>query len=184
MSMCTLPLASELETARIRTHVRCPAAPADRPSDPSPRRLRASSPVAGGRPVSELRSEIDGLAAVDVAAMPSAELGAHIRELCAARDRLDGQIERAITEFDTQGMCEADGAQSTASWLRGRCLLPGSEASARVRTARMLRELPRTAAALEAGDISLGHARAIAMLAADTDAETTRGVEEQLIEVA
>jgi hypothetical protein len=50
---------------------------------------------AGGVVVSELRSALDGLAAVDVAALPAAALGEHIHELLTARNRLDGEIERA-----------------------------------------------------------------------------------------
>lgn len=134
--------------------------------------------------MSELRSAIDGLAAIDVAGVPAVGLGGHIRELMTQRDRLDGQIQRALTVFDQQGFCEADGAGSTAGWLRGRCRLAATEASARVKTARFLRGLPVTRAALEAGDISLAHARSIAMLAADTDVDATRGVEAALVEVA
>ena len=102
----------------------------------------------------------------------------------AARNRLDGEIQRRLGVFDARRYGEADGAPSTASWLRGRCLQAGQEASARVKTARLLRQLPVTAAALAAGLISLAHARAVAMLAADTDVATTRGIEAQLIEVA
>src|SRR3954471_11268958 len=134
--------------------------------------------------VSAVAAAIDGLAAVDVGGMPAAALGAHIRALMVERDRLDGAIERALGVFDAAGYGEADGAASTASWLRGRCRVSGGEASARVRTARMLRQLPATAAALEAGAVSLAHARVIAQLAADTDLAATRRVEEQLVALA
>lgn len=116
----------------------------------------------------ELRSAIDGLAAVEVGGLPAAALGEHIRALMQQRNRLDGQIQRALTTFDGRGYCEADGAPSTASWLRGRCRISGSEAASRIKTARMMRELPHTTAALEAGAITLGHARAIATLADET----------------
>jgi hypothetical protein len=134
--------------------------------------------------MSELRSALDGLAAVDVAGMPAVVLGADIQELLTARNRLDGEIERRIGVFDAQGMSAADGCPSTASWLRGHCRLAPSDASARTKTARILRELPKTAESLQSGDMSYDHARQIAMLAADTDPEITRGVEEQLIYVA
>jgi hypothetical protein len=134
--------------------------------------------------VSELRSALDGLAAVDVSALPDADVGWRIEELSAARHRLDGEIQRLVAVFDARGLGQLDGAPSTASWLRGRCRLAPTEASARVKTARTLRELPRVAAALGAGEIGLAHARAIAMLADDVGPDTTRGVEEQLVEVA
>jgi len=134
--------------------------------------------------MSELAVAIDGLAAVDVADMPAPALGEHIRGLMAARDRLDGQISRALQVFDARRYCESDGAASTAAWLRGRSRIAGSEASARVKTARVLREMTATATALEDGMITLAHARAIAQLATDTDVATTRQVEAQLIELA
>jgi hypothetical protein len=134
--------------------------------------------------MSELRSAIDGLGAIDVADLPAPALGEHLQELMEARNKLDGQIERALAVFDARGYCETDGAASTASWLRGRCRVSGSEASTRVKTARGLRELPATAAALEAGAITLSHAQAITMLASDTDVRATQDVEEQLVALA
>jgi hypothetical protein len=133
--------------------------------------------------VSELRSALDGLATVDVAALPAGALGDHIHDLFDARNRLDGVIERAIGAFDAQGMGEIDGCPSTASWLRGRCRLAPAEASARVRTARVLRELPMVATALSEGEISFDHARAVALLAHETDIADTRTVQRQLVEV-
>ena len=132
----------------------------------------------------DLDSSLDGLAAVDVESMPAAALGPHIRALMQARDRLDGQISRALQVFDARGYCESDGAASTAGWLRGRTLISGSEAASRVKTARGLRELTATAKALEDGQITLAHARAIALLATETDLATTRQIEGQLIELA
>jgi hypothetical protein len=134
--------------------------------------------------MSELATAIDGLAAVDIDGLPAAALGVHIRAMMRERNRLDGQIERALAVFDQRGCCSTDGAPSTASWLRGRCRISGGEASGRVRTARTLRDLPATAAALEAGAITLNHARAIAMLASDTDLSATQRVEEQLVALA
>jgi hypothetical protein len=134
--------------------------------------------------VGELDTAIDGLAAVDVDGMGASVLGAHIRRLMTARDRLDGQIGRALQVFDARGYGESDGAASTASWLRGRSHISGAEASARVKTARALRDLPATARALEDGAITFAHARAIAMLAAETDLAATQQIEAQLVELA
>ena len=134
--------------------------------------------------MSRLQSAIDGLAAVDTDGMPAPELGAHLRGLMAARNRLDGQIERTLAVFDARGYCETDGAASTAAWLRGRCNIAASDASGRVKTARGLRDLRATAEALEAGAITLAHARAITMLADETDLKATQEIEEQLVALA
>jgi hypothetical protein len=127
---------------------------------------------------------LDGLAAVDVAGLPDAAVGPEIEELVIARNRIDGEIQRRIGVFDARGLGEWDGAPSTASWLRGRCRLLGADASARVRTARALRELPMIATALDEGEISFDHARAVALLAHETDIADTRRVQRQLLDVA
>jgi hypothetical protein len=81
-------------------------------------------------------------------------------------------------------MGQADGAPTTASWLKGRCRITALEAGARVKTARMLRELPLVARAFEAGEISFEHARAVALLAHETDVADTRKVQRQILDVA
>ena len=134
--------------------------------------------------MSELRSALDGLATVDVGGLPDAALGPEIEELLTARNRIDGQIQRRIGVFDARGLGEFDGAPSTASWLRGRCRLAPIEASVRVKTARMLRELPMVSTALEEGEISFDHARAVALLAHETDVADTRKVQRQIVDVA
>src|SRR4051812_11707163 len=146
--------------------------------------MRVGRPGDKGAPMSRLESAIDGLDAVDPDGMSASALGAHVRTLMAARNRLDGQIERALAVFDARGYGEADGAASTAAWLRGRCNIAASDASGRVKTARGLRDLHATAEALEAGAITLAHAHAITLLADETDLKATQEIEEQLVALA
>jgi Domain of unknown function (DUF222) len=134
----------------------------------------------------DLHGCLDGLLGADDTNAPvsGAVVGADLAELVRARHRLDAVIQRRLAVFDGRGLAAADGVPSTAAWLRGKTRISGGEASGRVKTARLLGELPATAAALAAGQITLDHARAIASLATDTDVAATRAVEEGLVAVA
>jgi uncharacterized protein DUF222 len=140
----------------------------------------------GSARADDLHACLDGMLAGDDpdVGLSGAGLGAEITELVRARHRLDALIERRLGVVDARGLAECDGVASTAAWLRGKCRIAGAEASGRVKTARMLRELPATAKALADGAITLDHARAIASLAKDTDLAATRQVEAGLVDVA
>jgi hypothetical protein len=134
----------------------------------------------------DLHACLDGLqgGGPDGAMLTGVAEGAALAELVRARHRLDAVIESRLARFDARGLAEADGVASTAAWLRGKTRMAGAEASGRVKTARLLGDLPETTAALERGEISLDHARVIAGLAKDTDLAATQRVEAGLVEVA
>src|SRR5664280_92911 len=74
---------------------------------------------------------------------------------------------------------------STAAWLRGACRLSAGEAGERVRTARVLADdLPVTADALAAGDLSYAHARVLAAAAPELPADKLGALEPVLVEAA
>jgi hypothetical protein len=56
--------------------------------------------------VSELRSAIDGLAAVDVPMLPDGALESDLTELRMAINRLEAQFERRLAVFDARGIAE------------------------------------------------------------------------------
>ncbi|MGI8680540.1 MAG: DUF222 domain-containing protein [Mycobacteriales bacterium] len=88
------------------------------------------------------------------------------------------------TTFDARGGATADGAVSTAAWLRRTCRLAPGAARERVVVARELAELPRTAAELAAGDISYRHAALIATATADLPDADAPPAEEILLAAA
>src|SRR5664280_1958699 len=86
---------------------------------------------------------------------------------------------------DRRGAAGVTGAVSTAAWLRGACRLSAGEAGERVRTARVLADdLPVTADALAAGDLSYVHARVLAAAAPELPADPLGALEPVLVEAA
>lgn len=98
--------------------------------------------------MSTLISAIDEYAGADLGAFPDAALAADLADLRGAIDRLEAQWLRRLAAFDARGGAAADGAVSTAAWLRGTCRLAPGAARERVVVARELAELPATAAEL------------------------------------
>ena len=89
----------------------------------------------------------------------------------------------ALGAFDASGEAAADGA-STASWLRSQLRLDRNTANAMVHTARALRDLPQTTAALGSGQISYQHAVAISAVTRDAPLETVLATEAEMIVIA
>ena len=91
-----------------------------------------------------------------------------LTELTAAvrreQARLDAVLMEAVGEVDARGSYTLDGALTAGAWLRMTTRLTPGEASATVRTARVLRSgaLPQVRAALGAGEVSGEHAQVIA----------------------
>src|SRR6266550_7242980 len=109
-----------------------------------------------------LGAVLAGLAAEDLTVLPDAALADGLVELRRMIEGLEAQWLRRLEVFDRRGAAAASGAVSTAGWLRSACRLAPSAARARVELARALPGLPDTAAALAAGEISVGHAGQIA----------------------
>jgi hypothetical protein len=106
--------------------------------------------------MSTVLSALAGLAAVDAHALTDGELAERLVEVERAARMVEGVRAATLAVFDARGVGVADNALSTAAWLRHRCQLGHGEAKQRVQTARALRELPKTAAALSAGRSASG----------------------------
>jgi Domain of unknown function (DUF222) len=111
--------------------------------------------------VSELRSALDGLAEVDLAGLSDAALLELVAEWSTATNRMTAALSRAVRSADRRHAYARDGALSMKAWLRGACHLAPAEASAVLVTGRRLEQLPVTAAAFGAGEITATHARVI-----------------------
>lgn len=102
------------------------------------------------------------LAAHDPGTVAPALLGADIKAIRAAIDRLEAQCARRIQLFDREQAFGANGDTSTTSWLRNNCNLSGFSADRHVKFARQLTELEATHQALDDGRIGIEHALEIA----------------------
>jgi hypothetical protein len=112
--------------------------------------------------MSTLDSAIDELAAEDPAGMSASALAADLVAIDRALARLAGERARRVAVFDAVDGGAADGAVTTAAWLRQACRTGGDESRTQVRVAAQLRDLPATAAALQSGQIGWSHAALLA----------------------
>ncbi len=85
---------------------------------------------------------------VEPESLTDAALAAHVRELDAERCRVEAAMAQGGGRGRRRGVWDYDGATSGAAWLAYRCELSRSSAATMVRTARRLRSMPGTDAAL------------------------------------
>ncbi len=111
-------------------------------------------------------------------------LAEELVELRRQIDRLEYEFSRRLVAFDRRRGHLRDLAASLTSWLRSRCRMSIAAAAQHVDVARQLPELPRTEAALRAGEIGFQHAAVIARSAAELGADAVRAVEGELVEAA
>jgi hypothetical protein len=109
--------------------------------------------------VGALRGAIDALVDADPGSLADRDA---IEELHRQLTRLDAVVTSATAAFEASGQWALDGARNASVWLATRCRLPRAEARRRVRLGRCLGELPATATAWRAGEITTTHVGALA----------------------
>ncbi|MBA2752469.1 MAG: DUF222 domain-containing protein, partial [Actinobacteria bacterium] len=87
--------------------------------------------------------------------------GEAITEVLAIQDRLAAKISDAVSDFDRFGLWDLDSATSMTAWLRQHGAMTKREAGRVSGRAKKLRELPVTAAAWQAGELSGGQVEAM-----------------------
>ena len=93
------------------------------------------------------------------------KLGERIAELAACINSAEARMMTLIADFDRRGGWKDGGFSSCAEWLAWRTGTRIGTARERVRTARALEHLPRTADALRNGTISYAKVRALTRVA-------------------
>lgn len=116
--------------------------------------------------VSELRSLLDQLAALDLSSLDPADLTeGEILEglplLQTSLNQLTALHTRMVATCDRRDAPRTDGMVSTKTWLTGHCRIAGRDAAALLRAARRLEHLPRLAAAYAAGQVTAAHVEVI-----------------------
>jgi hypothetical protein len=114
----------------------------------------------------ELDEALDELAGADVAASTDRELADQLRALLAAANRLSFEIGRRVAAFDHRGLATADGCRSAVAWLRGFGRMSGPAASACLKRARLLEQLPAMTGQTSTGAVSADHVDRLVTLAA------------------
>jgi len=138
---------------------------------------------AGHDPLAGLSAAVATLAGEDRSAWTGVARADLLVGLLSVRERLDAVILAVTGEWDRDKSWELDGARSPVAWIAHRAPLTRQDASSLVRTARFVRSFDTTAKALDAGDITTGHAT-IAAQAAKHRAETYRDHEAVILDVA
>lgn len=131
-----------------------------------------------------LRAGLDALAEADPADLDGVGLGDQLADLQQASSRLTAQIVGRVAVFHTRGDAAAFGMLSTGSFLSYWLHLSHPEARTVLSLARQLPDLPGTAAALAAGNITAGQAAVIAVGAARIGVEHVAAAEPILLQAA
>lgn len=141
-----------------------------------------------GDPLTGLSALIGTLAEVLTPASFEGRDSARLRDAIRQLRRLEGlaatAMAAAVKALADQGGTAEDGAPSTTAWLRARTGRSARDAAQTARLASSLDELPATAAALAAGEMTAESADAVVRAARDGRIGSPAEVEAQLLDVA
>ena len=140
--------------------------------------------MCSGDPVWRSRADLDELVTADVVALPDAKVRSDLLELMAARNQLDSAIASWLGSFDARGLYDDDACKTAAVWVRAYGRGSGAAASALVRRARVLRDLPAVAEAAGRGEVSAEHIDRIRDLVQDVGIEAVRPADQILADAA
>jgi hypothetical protein len=115
--------------------------------------------------------------------LPDARLEEDFAELHQASEGLEVERLRRLAEINRRRSFERDGYLSTASWLCRRFRMAFSQATHMLRTAKALRDMPRTEAALSSGEVSSSAVRLL-VSAYETNPEQFAEAEDMLVDAA
>ena len=122
--------------------------------------------------VATIAEAVDECAATAVWTLPDGELVEALDELHVLQQRLAAVELRLVREFDGRGLAVAQGASSTAVWLRGRMRMSITAARRRVELAAALDAGPAVVSeGLAAGAVSVEQAQVITRAVAALPAE-------------
>ena len=117
-----------------------------------------------------------GFSAEELAALPDDALADQVSTWAGRVAAGEARLIALVAEVDRREMWAAQGALSCAHWLSWKLGMRPSTAYSKVRVARALRELPKTAAAFAAGQLSFSQVREIARVAEASDEDTWLGL--------
>ncbi len=108
-----------------------------------------------------LREALDALASVPAADLPDPVLLEQVEGLIAAKDRLDGLLAERLVALDRRDVTVTECGRSTRGWLIEEQRRAPGEAGQLLWAARRYGRHPVLASAVEAGEVSARHTRAI-----------------------
>lgn len=132
----------------------------------------------------QLVAGLDVLAVEDVAALPDEVLREQLLDLVAASHRVWAELARRVDIADRRGLSHDDGFRSVKTWLQGVGRVSGQVAHRVVKAARVLRQLPKLAAATQTGDVSPEHVQQVCRLADQVGVDHVAEVDATLADAA
>ena len=121
---------------------------------------------------------------LEVDAATAAGMGAELRAMWQRMQHDQAAFSHKLRTFDLAHAFAAGGALTTRAWLRSELHMSANQAAQQVVLARELDELPATAKALAAGEISYQHAAVIASCSRKLGSELVGGHEQTLVSCA
>jgi hypothetical protein len=106
--------------------------------------------------------ERSDIVTVDPSTIGDAELSAHVERLSALADQVEAARLAALDVWDARAAWALDAAPNGATWLAVRGRVARAQAAGMLRTARQLRSMPATAAAVREGQLAPAKARVMA----------------------
>jgi uncharacterized protein DUF222 len=113
-----------------------------------------------------LQAGIAGLADTDITALPDEQVRELLSALLVANNQLHAVLAALVASFDTRDLAPADGFGTVKGWLVAFGRLSLGAASALLAKGRLLRQLPKLAAAARRGEASSEHLAKVEQLAA------------------
>jgi hypothetical protein len=118
-------------------------------------------PLVSRSPIAGLRDAVDGLETLDPVELSDTALAHELLALRRQMDRQDAVFARLVRAAHVRGLGGADGAASTAAWLRHRAGMREGDARTAIECGEACEILGDTGDAWRAGEISTGAARTI-----------------------
>ncbi len=131
-----------------------------------------------------MRSDLAGLAEVDVVGLADETVGSELLAGLAALNQLGAYVARLADSFDVRDLAETDGFRTARGWLSAFGRLCPAGASAWLARGRLLRALPALAAAAGRGAVSAEHLAKVADLASRVGVDRLAPFDEILAELA
>lgn len=132
----------------------------------------------------QLVASVDLLAGQDVATLPDEVVREQLLDLVATSNRIWAELTRRVDIADRRGLSQDDGFRTAKTWLQAVGRLSGQAAYRLVRAARLLRQLPKLAAAAQGGEASPEHVQQVSRLAEQVGVEQVTDVDATLADAA
>jgi hypothetical protein len=137
-----------------------------------------------GSVVEQISAGLDTLAATDMVGLDDQVLREQLLDLATVGNRVHAELIRRVDAFDRRGLAAPDGFRTAKGWLQAFGRVSGQVAHRLVKTARLLRSLPKLGIATQSGEISGEHLQQVARLVDQVGVKQVAEVDATLADAA